>query len=315
MWKQTYSKVFDDISKEIIWKVWRDVNNWQKWHTDIQQCSINTPFLAGGHFTLKPKLGPATKATITAAEKNESFTYCISFLGGKMFTTHEMAETSNGLKLTTTITVTGPLRFLWRKLHAKKIANAMPEQTQSLVNICKIETESIRVKVNAANKITQPPILVPADTFSFENPKNNPGLLLWQSTINWQQNLKKILEPHNISHTQFAIMFIALWSQKNKRPLTQANICTQTKLDKVTVSKSLKSLEEQTYVSRLKNELDTRTKLIELTPQGKKLAEDITNVTRILDSKFFENVQENEAMFIGMMKTLRNKDDCNIQAK
>lgn len=311
MWKQFYSKTFDDVTKESVWKIWRDVNNWQKWHTDIHHCTIHTPFLAGGHFILKSNFSPTTKAKLITVEKNESFTYCISFLGGKMYTTHDMTETPDGLKLTTTLEVSGPLRFIWHKLCAKKIAATLPEQTQSLINLCKIEIDSIRLKVNAANKIPPPSLPVSTEVFSFENPENNPGLLLWQGTINWQQNIKKTLDTHKISHTQFAIMFIALWARKNKQPLTQANICMQSKLDKVTVSKALKSLEEQDYVRRLKNERDTRTKLIELTPKGKKLAEALVQSTKNVDASFFESVRQNESLFIDMMKTLSN---ASIQA-
>lgn len=45
---------------------------------------------------------------------------------------HEMEETKDGLKLTTTIQISGPLSFLWRKLVADGIVKTLPEQTEAL---------------------------------------------------------------------------------------------------------------------------------------------------------------------------------------
>jgi DNA-binding MarR family transcriptional regulator len=302
MWKQTYSKVFTNIAKEAIWKVWTDITNWPRWHIDIHHATLSTPLLPGGHLTLHLKFGPTVKATLITIDKDQKLAYRISFFGGDMYVTHDMTEEFKGLKLTTTLEVNGPLALIWRKLVAKKIASTLCEQTRLVVSLCNIQTENVRAKIHTTNRATFTPIL--SETFTFESPENNPGLLLWQSTINWQQNIKKSLEQHSVSHTQFAIMFIALWSEKNKQPLTQASICTQSKLDKVTVSKALKQLEEQNRIEKLKNEHDSRTKLIRLTPEGRILAENLVGTTKDIDKNFFEKVECNESIFIDMMKTL-----------
>jgi hypothetical protein len=41
------------------------------------------------------------------------------------------------LRITNTITVTGMLRFLWVKLIAKKVADAMPHQMDALVALAR----------------------------------------------------------------------------------------------------------------------------------------------------------------------------------
>ena len=71
-------------------------------------------------------------------------------------------------------------------------------------------------------------------------PEDSPGFLLWQTTISWQRMIKKALESHDISHAQFVIMAILLWWHSKEKDVTQIDIVTMSKLDKMTVSKSLK---------------------------------------------------------------------------
>jgi hypothetical protein len=47
--------------------------------------------------------------------------------------------------------------------------------------------------------------------FSFDAPEDSPGLLLWQTTVTWQRQIKKALDPYDIAHAQFVIMAITFW--------------------------------------------------------------------------------------------------------
>jgi len=51
----------------------------------------------------------------------------------KMYDRHEFKETPEGLEITNTITVKGILGFLWVKLVAKKIAEALPSDMQKQI--------------------------------------------------------------------------------------------------------------------------------------------------------------------------------------
>src|SRR5665213_3425618 len=108
-------------------------------------------------------------------------------------------------------------------------------------------------------------------TFGFKKPEQSPGFLLWQTTITWQRLIKKALEPYDISHAQFVIMAILLWFKEQGNEATQGIIINWSKLDKMTVSKSLKKLVSQKLVTRAENETDTRSKTVSLTHKGKNL--------------------------------------------
>lgn len=137
MWTRIYSKTFANIKREDVWHIWTDINNWPTWHGDLDYCKFEGNFEVGNHFFLKPKgVGPV-KIMLTEINEGYSFTDCTSFFGAKMYDTHSMEETKEGLKLTNTMIVTGPLKWLWIKLVAQNVAESIPEETESLVKLAR----------------------------------------------------------------------------------------------------------------------------------------------------------------------------------
>jgi len=125
------------ITKETIWKIWTDVNNWPSWHGDLDYCKINGAFEVGNYFKLKPKGMFPVKIVITNIEEGHKFTDCTRFLGAQMYDTHALEETVNGLLLTNTLVVTGPLKWLWIKLVAAHIADTVPDEMNALVDLAR----------------------------------------------------------------------------------------------------------------------------------------------------------------------------------
>ena len=68
MWPKSYSKIYQNVSKEIIWRLLSDVNNWPKWHSDLEYCKMEGELLVGNYFMLKPKKAPAAKIEIINVE-------------------------------------------------------------------------------------------------------------------------------------------------------------------------------------------------------------------------------------------------------
>lgn len=127
-------------------------------------------------------------------------------------------------------------------------------------------------------------------SFGFDAPEDSPGFLLWQTTISWQRMIKKALEPHDISHAQFVIMAILLWWHGQKKEATQIDIVTMSKLDKMTVSKSLKKLVGMDLVARHENQDDTRAKSVQLTKLGVALASELIPIVEGVDENFFGKI-------------------------
>ncbi len=137
MWTRTYSKTFQDIKREDIWRIWTDVNNWPTWHGDLDYCKLDGDFAVGNYFILKPKSINPVKIMLTEIVDDHHFTDCTSFFGAKMYDTHAMEDTADGLKLTNKLVVTGPLKWLWIKLVAQNVADTVPEEMESLVKLAR----------------------------------------------------------------------------------------------------------------------------------------------------------------------------------
>ncbi len=132
--------------------------------------------------------------------------------------------------------------------------------------------------------------------FGFERASDSPGFLFWQTTLQWQRLIKTMLEPHGVSHAQFVILATLLWFEGQKQQMGQAEIVNWTKLDKMTVSKSLKSLSVENLVSRAESETDTRAKTVVLTSKGRKLAAKLVPLVEKIDSNYFGKLSASEQL-------------------
>lgn len=130
--------------------------------------------------------------------------------------------------------------------------------------------------------------------FGFDAPEDSPGFLLWQTTMIWQRQIKKALEKYNISHAQFVIMATLMWFEAHGYDTTQILIVNQTKLDKMTVSKSLKKLVQMRFVNRIEHEVDTRAKSVALTEKGKGMVRTLVPIVEGIDRIFFSKASDQD---------------------
>lgn len=124
-------------------------------------------------------------------------------------------------------------------------------------------------------------------TFGFEKPEHSPGFLLWQTMVTWQRRIKKALDRYDISHAQFVILANVLWFEGIKQIPTQILIVRSTKLEKMTVSKSLKKLVTLGLIKRTEHKDDTRAKSVHLTTEGKAMASKLVPIVEKIDEDFF----------------------------
>jgi DNA-binding MarR family transcriptional regulator len=130
--------------------------------------------------------------------------------------------------------------------------------------------------------------------FGFERPEHSPGFLLWQTTMVWQRQIKKALEPYDIAHAQFVIMATLMWFEAHGYETTQNLIAQWSKLDKMTVSKSLKKLTSLGYINRIEHEHDTRAKTVSLTNKGKDMVRILVPLVEAIDEEFFGKASDHE---------------------
>ena len=124
--------------------------------------------------------------------------------------------------------------------------------------------------------------------------KQSSGFLLWQVTTLWQREIKIALEPLGLSHSGFVLLASLLWFEEQDVVVTQTTLIEHTKLDKMTVSKSLKVLERNGFVLRTENEQDTRAKTILLSNEGRSVAIESVKVVEGVDGSFFSAITAGE---------------------
>lgn len=104
--------------------------------------------------------------------------------------------------------------------------------------------------------------------FHFKSPNDSPGYLLGQLTTLWQRKQKKVLDPLDLTQTQFVLLAALGWLSKKTSVVTQVDIANQSNCDRMMVSKVLRTLEEKGFITRQQHETDTRAKAIRLTKNG-----------------------------------------------
>lgn len=125
------------------------------------------------------------------------------------------------------------------------------------------------------------------NTFSVEKPEDSSGFLLWQVTNLWQREIKKALEEYNITHSQFVLMASIHWLMIHKQEVTQIILSAHTKIDPMTTSTVLRTLQQKSFIARQEHATDTRAKVVVLTDLGKKIIKKAIVTVEDFDRKFF----------------------------
>ena len=133
MWQQSYSQMVSDVTVEEVWNVWTDVNQWHTWQDDIEFARLDVDFKVGSVFKFKPKGAPTFSIKITEVVENSVFTDLTKLPLAKMYDKHEIISHTDCIELKSTISIGGPLAFLWKQLIAKGIVESLPVQTENLL--------------------------------------------------------------------------------------------------------------------------------------------------------------------------------------
>ncbi len=124
--------------------------------------------------------------------------------------------------------------------------------------------------------------------------KSTTGFTLWKLTALWQRNLAEVLGEFEITQTQFAILAAMIGFEKDGQDVTQALLVAQTNIDKMTISKSVRGLQDKKLVKIKKSKTDKRANNLELYAKGKKVADTAIVAVAKADEKFFAGITSNQ---------------------
>lgn len=153
--------------------------------------------------------------------------------------------------------------------------------------------------------------------FHFKKPEDSPGYLLGQLTMLWQRKQKKVLDPLDLTQTQFVLLAALGWLSKKSDAVTQVDIANQSNYDRMMVSKVLRTLEEKGFITRHEHLTDTRAKTIKLTGNGGLILQKAIVEIENADLDFFSELDSDLSFFNSNMVKLisRNKGESKNPAE
>ena len=142
------------------------------------------------------------------------------------------------------------------------------------------------------------------NTFSFENAEDSSGFLLWQVTNLWQREIRKALEKYDLTHSQYVLMASIHWLTLHHQEVTQIVLSSHTKIDPMTTSTVLRTLQSKNFIQRQEHTKDTRAKTVVLTDDGKKVIKQAVKAVEKFDADFFSALGDKTGDFNKKLLTL-----------
>jgi len=137
----------------------------------------------------------------------------------------------------------------------------------------------------------------PDNTFSFENAEDSSGFLLWQVTSLWQREIRKALEKYDLTHSQFVLMASIHWLTLHHQEVTQVVLSSHSKIDPMTTSTVLRTLQGKNLLQRQEHAIDTRAKTVARTGKRKKIIKQAIKAVGKFDADFFEPLGDKTSDF------------------
>ena len=131
-----------------------------------------------------------------------------------------------------------------------------------------------------------------------------PGFLLWQVSKLWQRHLTIALEDLKLPSTQAVILANVLRFTEERRPVTQADLAEVAKVDRMTASQSLQSLELKGYITRKASPGDRRTNRVLLTTKGRRIALEAIKRLAATHNAFFSPLRGETDVIVSYLQQL-----------
>lgn len=116
-----------------IFNLWADVDHWADYDESIEWAKLTDTLEEGGKCTVKPKGGPKVKATISTIEQNQRFINVSHLLGAKLMFDHGLSQQNGQTIVAITVTINGPLSWLWAKILGKNQQTELEKSTANLI--------------------------------------------------------------------------------------------------------------------------------------------------------------------------------------
>ncbi|CAH1226024.1 putative HTH-type transcriptional regulator [Paenibacillus allorhizoplanae] len=142
----------------------------------------------------------------------------------------------------------------------------------------------------------------------YSNAEESPGFMLWQVTNIWQKAIRKALDPFELTHPQFVLLFSCKWlNEKNDHSgITQVQLAQHAQMDVNVTSQVLRTLEKKGYIERRPHPTDSRANVISVTKSGDVIASQAVRAVEEEDRAFFSDLGDDIGLLNRILKRLAN---------
>ncbi len=133
---KTYtSEAVSHLKPDVLYRAISAIERWPEWGDDLEWTRLSGPAEVGARFTLKPKGGPEIKLEVTAASAPHEFADIAHLPLASMRTSHRFIAEGTGTRMIVTISVSGPLGFLWDRIIARKQGGGSLRTCQGVLRV------------------------------------------------------------------------------------------------------------------------------------------------------------------------------------
>jgi len=154
-------------------------------------------------------------------------------------------------------------------------------------------------------------------TYNMEEPRMTtgddvqriPGYLLWQVSKMWQRRLNAALADLDLSSTQAVILINVPRLRQERRSVTQSALAEATRIDPMTLSQSIRTLERKQLVTRVPAATNKRAYHVELTERGAVVASSALERISAAHGEFFEPLGSDARLYVELTQRLIQASD------
>jgi len=138
----------------------------------------------------------------------------------------------------------------------------------------------------------------------FASPVASPGVLLWQAMNRWQRGQRRALRAAGLSHLQVMLLASVTALAEQHEPVTQIMLARHARIDAMTTSQVLRTLERKKLVRRADHPSDSRAYALRPTAAGRRLARQLIHLVERADQEFFSALGGDTGRFTAMLTEL-----------
>ena len=144
----------------------------------------------------------------------------------------------------------------------------------------------------------------------FATPAASPGVLLWQAVNRWQRGQRRALRDAGLSHLQVMLLASVTSLAEQDEPVTQVMLARHARIDAMTTSQVLRTLERKKLVRRTDHPTDSRAYALRPTAAGRRLARQLIHSRRTRGSGVLFRVGRRRDQVFGDAQGAHRRSNC-----